>query len=74
MKINLPATVKFRDYHEGNSFLDQAKKIIPCLRIKEIGYISEGYTFLAYTGTLKDKENVALLRKIRKQEKQESNL
>lgn len=69
MNINCPVKLIVNDYHEFDEIQEQMRKVIPGIKVKEIGFDAPNYIGMAYIGNLKKPENQTLLKKIQKQTK-----
>lgn len=46
-KIKLPTRLGFVDYHEVDYIKDTLRKIIPGIKVKEIGYSADSHEYVA---------------------------
>ncbi len=64
MNINCPVELIVSDYHEFDEIQEQMRKIIPGIKVKEIGFDAPNYIGIAYIGNLREPKNQALRKKI----------
>jgi len=66
ISINLPTVVSFSDYHEIPWFQDELRKIIPGVKVSEIGATHE-YHAIVYLGRKSEPSVQALIKNVEKQ-------
>jgi len=64
IKITLPVIIEANDYHEFPYAQDYLRKVIPSLKVKEVGF---GYRYyaVAYIGRLTDSPVAKLIKETR---------
>lgn len=69
---NLPTSFEVVDYHEAYQILEIMQKIVPDIRIKEVGLIGEkseyirgNYVYMVYVGNLREPQNRAMLKALK---------
>lgn len=70
-EVNLPQQITVRDYHEFQHLQNVMRKIIPGIKIKEVGFYGGEYHGVAYVGTLHDKKCQMIVDGIKHNEKAE---